>query len=51
MSMETPIDGAGSRGFRVTRRGRTGGSLAVDKGRDWVEAVLVGVEEVEHNTD
>ena len=34
--MGTPIDGAGSRGFGATRRGRTEGSLAVDKGGGWV---------------
>jgi len=51
MSMGTPIDRAGSEGFGVTRRDRTRGSLAMDKGRGWIEAVLVGVEEVEHDID
>jgi len=51
MSMETPIDGAGSGGFGVTERGRTRGSLAMDKGGGWAEAVLVGAEEVEHDID
>ena len=51
MSMGTPIDGAGSEGFGVTGRGGTRGSLATDKGGGWVEAVLVSVEEVEHDID
>jgi len=50
-SIGTPIDGAGGGGFGVTRRGRMGGSLATDKGRGRAEAVLVGVEGAEHNTD
>jgi len=50
MSMGTSIDGVG-RGFGVTRREGTGGSLATDKGRDRAEAVLVGVEGAEHDTD
>jgi len=49
--MGTPIDGAGSGGFRVTKRGRTGGSLATDKGRGRAEAVLISVEETERDTD
>jgi len=51
MSMGTSIDGAGSRGFGVTRREGTGGSLAMDKGEGQAEAVLVGVEGTEHDTD
>jgi len=51
MSMETPIDRAGSGGFGVTGRDKTRGSLAMDKGGGWVEAVLVGAEEVEHDID
>ena len=51
MSMGTPTDGAGGRGFGVTRRGRTGGSLATDKGRGWAEAVLVSAEGAEHDMD
>jgi len=49
--MGTPIDGAGSRGFGATRRGRTGGSLAADKGGGRVEMVLGDVEGVERDTD
>jgi len=44
MSMGTPIDRAGSGDFRVTGRGRTRGSLAMDKGGSWAEAVLVSAE-------
>jgi len=51
MFMRTPIDRAGSGGFGVTRRGGTGGSLATDKNRGQVEAILVGVEEMEHDMD
>ena len=51
MSMGTPIDGAGSGGFRVTKRGRTGGSLAIDKGRGWAEAVLISAEGTERDTN
>jgi len=51
MSIGTPIDGAGSRGFGVTRRDRTGGSLTMDKGRGRAEAVLVSVEGAERDTD
>jgi len=49
--MGTPIDGAGSRGFGVTGREGTGGSLAIDKGGGWAEAVLVGMEGAECDTD
>ena len=49
--MGTPIDRAGGRGFRATRRGRTGGSLATDKGRGRAETVLGSTEGVEHDTD
>jgi len=51
MSMGTPIDGAGSEGFGVTGRGGMRDSLVTDKGGGWAEAVLVGVEEVEHDID
>ena len=51
MSMGTPIDEAGGRGFGVTGRGRTGGSLAMDKGGGWAEVVLVGAEEAGHDMD
>jgi len=49
--MGTPIDGAGSGGFGATGRGRTGGSLAADKGGGWAEMVLGDAEGMEHNTD
>jgi len=42
--MGTPID-------EVTGREGTGGSLATDKGGGRVEAVLVGVEGAERDTD
>ena len=51
MSMGTPIDGVGGRGFGVTGRERTGGSLATDKGGSRAEAVLVGAEGAECDTD
>ena len=51
MSIGTPIDGADSRGFGVTRRDGTGGSLTTDKGGGRAEAVLVGVERAERDTD
>jgi len=47
----TPIDGAGGRGFGVTRRGRTGGNLATDNGGGWTEAVLGSAEGAEHDMD
>ena len=50
-SMGTPIDGAGSRGFGATGRGRTGGSFAADKGGGWVEMVLGDAEGAEHDMD
>jgi len=49
--MGTPIDGAGSGDFGATRRGRTGGSLAADKGGGQVEMVLDDVEGTERDTD
>jgi len=49
--MGTPIDGAGGGGFRVTGREGTGGSLATDRDRGRVEAVLVSVERAERDTD
>jgi len=49
--MGTPIDGVGGRGFGVTGRERTGGSLATDKGGSRAEAVLVGAEGAECDTD
>jgi len=51
MSIGTPIDRADGRGFEVTRKGRIGGSLAIDKGGGWVEVVLGSVKGVEHDTD
>jgi len=41
----------GGGGFGVTKRGGTGGNLAMDNGGGWVEAVLGSVEGAEHNTD
>ena len=35
----------------MTERGRTGGNLAMDKGRGQAETVLGGVEGVERDTD
>jgi len=51
MSIGTLIDGAGSGGFGVTRRGEMGGSLVTDKGGGQVEAVLVGAEGAKHDMD
>jgi len=51
MSIGTPIDGVDGGGFGVTERGRTGGNLATDKGRDWAEVVLSNAEEIERDTD
>jgi len=49
--MGTPIDKAGGGGFRVTKKGKTGGSLATDKGGGQVEVVLDSTEGAERNTD
>ena len=49
--MGTPIDRADSRDFRATGRGRTGSSLAVDKGRGRAEMVLGNAKEAERDTD
>jgi len=51
MSIGTPINRVGDRGFRVTGRSRTGGNFAPDKGGSWVEAVLSSIEGAEHETD
>jgi len=51
MSIGIPIDGVGSRGFGVTRRGRTGGNLATDKSEGQAEMVLGGAEGTERDTD
>ena len=51
MSMGTPIDGADSRGFGATGRGRMGGNLAADKGGGWAETVLGDAEGAERDTD
>jgi len=51
MSIGTPIDGVGGGGFRVTRRGATGGNLAIDKGGGRVEMVLGSTEGMEQDTD
>ena len=50
-SIGISIDGVGGRGFGVTRRGRTGGNLATDKGEGQAETVLGGVEGAERDTD
>jgi len=49
--MGTPINRAGSKGFGVTERDRTGGSLAMDKGGDQAKVVLGSVEGAEHDMD
>jgi len=51
MSIGIPIDGVDGRGFGVTRRGRTGGNLAIDKGEGQAETVLGGAEGIERDTD
>jgi len=51
MSMGTPIDGGGSRGFGATRRDAAGGNLAMDRGGGRAEMVLSGVEGAEHDID
>jgi len=50
-SIGIPIDGADSGDFGVTRRGRTEGNLAIDKGEGRAEMVLGGVEGAERDTD
>jgi len=49
--IEIPIGGAGSGGFEVTGKGRTGGNLAMDKGEGWVVTVLGSAEGAERDTD
>ena len=49
--MGTPIDGAVSRGFGMTRGGRARGNLAADNGGGRVETVLSEAEGAERNTD
>jgi len=49
--MGTPIDGAGSGGFRATGRDGTGDSLATDKGGGRAETVLGNAEGAECDTD
>ena len=51
MSIGIPTDRVGGEGFGVTRRGRAGGSLTMDKGGGQVEVVLSSAEGAEHNTD
>jgi len=51
MSIGIPIARVGSRGFRVTRKGRVGGSLTIDKGGGRVEAVLNSAEGAKCDTD
>jgi len=41
----------GGGGFEGTGRGGTGGNLATDKSKGWVEAVLSSAEGVEHDMD
>jgi len=45
------MDGAGSRGFRTTKRGGMGGNLAMDKVGGQAETVLGNAEGAERNTD
>jgi len=45
------MDGAGSGGFRTTKRGRMGGNLATDKVGGQAETVLGNVEGAERDTD
>jgi len=51
MSIGTPIDGVGGRGFRAARRGRIGSNLATDKGGGQAEVALSGIEGAERDTD
>ena len=51
MSMGTPIDRVGSRGFGMTGRGKTGGNLVTDKGGGWAKMVLSGAEGAERDTE
>jgi len=50
-SIGISIDGAGGGGFGVTRRGKTGGNLATDKGEGRAEIVLGSTEEMKRDTD
>jgi len=47
ISIGTPIDGVGDRGFRAARRGRIGSNLATDKGEGRAEVALSGMEGAE----
>jgi len=49
--MGISIDGVGGGGFRATGRDGVRGNLATDRGRDWAEMVLSGVEGAEHDMD
>jgi len=49
--MGTPIDGVGGGDFRAIRRGKTGGSLAMDKGGGQAEMVLGDAEGAECDID
>jgi len=51
MSIGTSIDKVGGGGFRVAKRGGTGGNLITDKGGDQAETVLSNAEGTEHDTD
>jgi len=51
MSIGIPIDGVGSRGFRVTEKDGIGDSLTTNKGGGRAEVVLSSVKRAEHDTD
>jgi len=50
-SIGIPIDRVDGGGFGVTGRGRTGGNLAMDKGKGRAEMVLGSAEGVERDMD
>jgi len=51
MSIGTPIDEAGSGGFRVTRRGRIGSNFAMNKDEGRAETVLGSAEGAKRDID
>jgi len=51
MSIGTPIDRVGDRGFRVARRGRTGDNIIMDKGGGQAKTVLSDTKRAEHDMD
>jgi len=51
MSIGILTDRVDGGGFGVTRRGRVGGSLTMDKGGGQAEVVLSSAEGAKHNTD